>query len=109
MPARSVAVNGMKGPAGTSQPKRTRHGLPGKRKAFRRCWQPLRSIWRAIGVGLLALLIASAAGAIPAGNPPPLPQYTILNLDTLGPAGSPGGGRAAGGGRLRGTFFSSIG
>lgn len=90
MPARSVAVNGTEGPAGMLESTQAGHVLPGKREGLRSGWQPLRSVARAMGAGLLAVLIASAAGAIPAGSAPPLPQYTILNLDTLGPAGSPG-------------------
>src|SRR5712692_3420495 len=94
MSTRSVAVNGKSGPMGMPETKQACRYLAGNRKVLCGGWQPLRSIGRAMGAGLLAVLIASASGADPAGNatgtPPPLPQYTILDLEAQGPAGSQG-------------------
>jgi probable HAF family extracellular repeat protein len=97
MSPRSVAVNGKGGPVDMPEPPQARRGLPRKRNGFHRVGQSPRSIGRAIGLGLLALMIASVPGAVPAGSAPatpqPPPNYVVIDLGNLdGGMGRPGDG-----------------
>src|SRR2546427_11312848 len=67
MSTQSGAVNGKSGPMGMPETKQACRYLARKRQDLCRDWQPLRSIGRAMSAGLLAVLLASASGADPAG------------------------------------------
>jgi probable HAF family extracellular repeat protein len=101
MSTRSVAVNGKSGPIGMPETKQARRHLARKRQSAGAGWQPLRSIGRAMGAGVLALVVASTAGADPTGTAPggpravkvasaaaPLPKYILVDIGTLEGGGS---------------------